>query len=411
MRFRVIGCVVVKCEIGLHVSPPIPRRPRLAPPRAQVGAALTMAAPAPPADVTVEEIDVRAYTVPTDFPESDGTAQWDATTIVVVHAHGGGRTGLGFTYGSPASGAVISSSLRAILIGHDAMRVSAAWELMAVACRNLGRPGVASMAIAAVDTALWDLKARLLELPLATLLDAAHESVPVYGSGGFTSYPDTRLAEQLGGWVAQGILRVKMKIGREPDRDLERVRAAREAIGDDAALFVDANGALTRAQALWFARRYAEEFGASWFEEPVSSDDLEGLRYIRDRAPVGMDIAAGEYGYKLDYFAKMLAAGSVSCLQADVTRCEGITGFLRVAALCEARSLELSAHCGPSIHAHPCCAVSSLRHLEYFHDHVRLERMLFDGVLEPRDGALYPDFTRPGNGLELKCADAERFAV
>lgn len=361
---------------------------------------------------TVERLDVSAFTVPTDCPESDGTATWASTTIVVVEVSAGGRTGLGWTYGSPASAAVIDGTLREVVTGQDALRVTAAWERMARACRNLGRPGVASMAIAAVDTALWDLKARILELALATLLDAARETVPVYGSGGFCSYSDERLTAQLAGWVAQGIPRVKMKVGREPARDLHRVSVAREAIGPDTELYVDANGALSRAQALWFARRYAEELDVRWFEEPVSSDDLEGLALLRDRAPAGMDIAAGEYGYMLEYFERMLAAGAVSsCLQADVTRCEGITGFLRVAALCQARSLELSAHCGPSIHAHVCCAAPAFRHLEYFHDHARLERMLFDGVLEPTDGALRPRLDEPGNGLELKRADAERFAV
>ena len=310
-----------------------------------------------------------------------------------------------------ACATVIDSTLRELVQGRDAMRVTAIWRTMVAACRNLGRPGVASMAIAAVDTALWDLKARLLDLPLATLLDAVRDHVPVYGSGGFTSYPDGRLADQLGGWAQQGIPRVKMKVGRDPARDLERVRVAREAIGPTTELYVDANGALTRMQALRFAHRYAEDYGVSWFEEPVSSDDLEGLRLLRDRAPGGMDIAAGEYGYTLDYFERMLAAGAITCLQADVTRCEGITGFLRVAALCQARSLELSAHCGPSIHAHPCCAVVPFRHLEYFHDHARLERMLFDGVLEPEAGALRPDFSRPGNGLELKRSDADRYAI
>ncbi len=363
-------------------------------------------------EANVERLDVSIYRVPTDYPESDGTAEWEATTIVLVQAHGGGKTGLGWTYGNVGCGMVITSALQSVVVGRDALRVTAAWRAMGIACRNLGRPGVASMAIAAVDTALWDLKARILGLPLATVLDAVHESVPVYGSGGFTSYPDGRLAEQLGGWAAQGIPRVKMKVGRDPDRDLERVRVAREAIGPDTELYVDANGALSRMQALWFAERYADDLAVRWFEEPVSSDDLEGLRFLRDRAPAGMDIAAGEYGYTLDYFEKMLAAGAVSsCLQADVTRCEGITGFLRVAALCQARSLELSAHCGPSIHAHPCCAVLPFRHLEYFHDHVRLEQMLFDGVLEPTDGALHPDLTRPGNGLEFKRADAERYVI
>jgi L-alanine-DL-glutamate epimerase-like enolase superfamily enzyme len=294
--------------------------------------------------------------------------------------------------------------------GSDALSVTATWSAMGRALRNAGRPGIGSEAIAAVDTALWDLKARLVGVPLATLLDAAHDRVPVYGSGGFTSYSDERLAAQLGGWAAEGIPRVKMKVGREPERDVRRVELAREAIGQEVELFIDANGALTRKRALHFAERYAE-LDVRWFEEPVSSDDLEGLRLLRDRAPAGMEIAAGEYGYMLPYFERMLEAGAVDCLQADVTRCEGITGFLQVAALCEARSLDLSAHCGPSIHAHPCCAVARLRHLEYFHDHVRVERLLFDGVLEPVDGCLLPDLSRPGNGLELKRADAERYAA
>jgi L-alanine-DL-glutamate epimerase-like enolase superfamily enzyme len=361
-------------------------------------------------DVGIDRLEVSAYTVPTDRPESDGTAQWDATTLILVEAHGGDATGLGYTYGDLASGTVVRSVLAGVVEGRDAMSVTSTWEAMARACRNLGRPGVASMAIGAVDAALWDLKARLLGLPLATLLDAARAQVPIYGSGGFTSYSDEQLASQLGGWAELGIPRVKMKVGRHPRHDSERVRVARQAIGPDTELFVDANGALSRKQALWYAERFAEH-GVGWFEEPVSSDDLDGLRLVRDRAPAGMEIAAGEYGYMLPYFERMLAAGAVDCLQADATRCEGITGFLRVAALCQARSLELSAHCGPSIHAHPCCAVGPLRHLEYFHDHVRVEALLFDGTLEPVEGTLRPDLTRPGNGLAFKHADAEPYAA
>jgi L-alanine-DL-glutamate epimerase-like enolase superfamily enzyme len=331
--------------------------------------------------------------------------------MVLVEAHAGDRVGLGYTYGDAATGALVRDTLAEVVAGRDALAVTASSQALGRACRNLGRPGLASMAIASVDSALWDLKARLLELPLATLLDAVHEAVPIYGSGGFTSYPDGRLAEQLGAWAEQGIARVKMKVGREPKRDLDRVAVAREAIGEETELYVDANGALSRKQALWFAVEYAKRFDVRWFEEPVSSDDLEGLRLIRDRAPEGMDIAAGEYGYMLPYFERMLEARAVDCLQADVTRCEGISGFLRVAALCQARSLQLSAHCGPSIHVHPCCAVVPLRHLEYFHDHVRIEQIFFDGVLEPVDGELRPDLSRPGNGLELKRADVESYAI
>jgi L-alanine-DL-glutamate epimerase-like enolase superfamily enzyme len=361
-------------------------------------------------DVAVERLDVSTYTVPTDEPESDGTAEWDSTTIVVVEAHAGNETGIGYSYAPAAAAKLIDELLRDTVEGADALAVTASWSAMGRALRNAGRPGIGSEAIAAIDTALWDLKARLLGLPLASLLDAVRDRVPVYGSGGFTSYSDERLAEQLGGWASEGIPRVKMKVGREPERDVHRAKVAREAIGGGVELFVDANGALTRKQALRFAELYAG-LDVRWFEEPVSSDDLDGLRLIRDRGPAGMDIAAGEYGYTLPYFERMLAAGAVDCLQADVTRCEGISGFLRVAALCEARSLDLSAHCGPSLHAHPCCAAVRLRHLEYFHDHVRVEHLLFDGVLEPVDGCLRPDFSRPGNGLELKRSDAERYAA
>jgi len=360
--------------------------------------------------VAVERVRVAAYLVPTDAPESDGTLAWDATTIVVVQADGGGRCGLGYTYADASAARLVESKLAAVVEGRDALAVPAAWRAMVDSIRNLGRPGICSAAIAAVDVALWDLKARLLELPLADLLGRAHESVPLYGSGGFTSYSLERLQDQLAGWVSEGIPGVKMKVGREPGKDRARVRAARQAIGPDAELMVDANGACQRKAALALAERFAEE-GVSWFEEPVSSDDLEGLRLMRDRAPAGMAIAAGEYGYDLAYFRRMIEAGAVDVLQADVTRCAGITELLRVGALCAAHSLPLSAHTAPSIHAHVCCAIEPLLHLEYFHDHVRLEKLFFDGVLEPRRGALEPDRSRPGLGLELKEPDVEAYAL
>ncbi len=266
------------------------------------------------------------------------------------------------------------------------------------------------MAISAVDSALWDLKARLLDLPLANLLGSVRESVPIYGSGGFTSYSMEQLQRQLEGWVERGIPRVKMKIGRNAGVDLERVRAARQAIGPDGELFVDANGAYSRKQALAQAEKFAD-LNVSWFEEPVSSDDLTGLRLLRDRAPAAMEIAAGEYGYELGYFRRMLASGAVDVLQADATRCGGITGFLQVATLCEAFHVPLSAHTAPALHTHVCCSATPVRHLEYFYDHVRIEQMFFDGVGRPEDGELRPDLSRPGMGIELKQADIKRFAA
>lgn len=362
-------------------------------------------------NLPIQRVTVSAYTIPTDAPEADGTYAWNATTLVLVEATAGDTHGIGYTYADTATATLIRDLLAGVVTGRDAMGVPGAWEAMAHAIRNLGRPGIASMAISAVDVALWDLKARLLNLPLVTLLGAVRESVPVYGSGGFTSYSLGQLQKQLSGWVEQGIPRVKMKIGTHPEDDLTRVRAAREAIGPEAQLFVDANGAYSRKQALGQAQVFRDECGVSWFEEPVSSDDLEGLQLIRDRGPGGMDIAAGEYGYDLWYFRRMLEAGAVDVLQADGSRCAGITGFLRVATLTEAWSLPLSAHCAPSLHVHPCCAVPLLRPIEYFHDHARIEQMLFDGALTPVEGELRPDLSRPGLGIEFRRQDAARYAV
>jgi L-alanine-DL-glutamate epimerase-like enolase superfamily enzyme len=360
-------------------------------------------------EVAVEDLEVGAYTVPTDAPEADGTLEWNATTIVVVHARAGGHSGIGYTYADASTATLVRTKLADVVSGMDAFAPQAAWAAMVRAIRNLGRPGISSMAIAAVDSAIWDLKARILELPLCRLLGMAHDSVPVYGSGGFTSYSLARLAEQLSGWVEQGIPRVKMKVGTSPELDPARVLTAREAIGPNTELFVDANGAYDRKQALSLAERFRAEAEVSWFEEPVSSDDLEGLALMRDRAPSGMHIAAGEYGYELPYFRRM--APCVDVLQADVTRCAGITELLRVDGLCRAHGLGLSLHCGPSIHLHPALALDRLVHLEYFHDHSRIERMLFDGVVMPLDGALHPRLDRPGNGLELKRSEAERYAA
>jgi L-alanine-DL-glutamate epimerase-like enolase superfamily enzyme len=361
------------------------------------------------AGVSVDELEVAAYTIPTDAPEADGTLAWDQTTVVVVHAFAGGHYGLGYTYADQSTATLIESKLSGVVRGADAMSPQAAWNTMVRAIRNLGRPGICSMAIAAVDTALWDLKARLLGLPLCTLLGQVRDAAPVYGSGGFTSYSNDRLAAQLERWVELGIPRVKMKVGSEPALDPARVRAAREAIGPNVELFVDGNGAYERKQALALAERFAEDAGVTWFEEPVSSDDLAGLALLRDRAPTGMAIAAGEYGYDIADFDRLSTV--VDVLQADVTRCAGITELQAVDALCRARNMPLSLHCGPSLHLHPALALHSFIHVEYFHDHERIERLLFDGFREPRGGAMRPDLQRPGNGLELKRADAQRYAT
>lgn len=361
--------------------------------------------------VPVESITVSAYRVPTDEPtESDGSLVWDSTTMVLVEIGAGGVTGLGYTYADAATAALIRSGLTDVVRGQDAMDTGAIWAAMVASIRNLGRPGIAAMAISALDVALWDLKARLLDVALVTLLGAMRESVPVYGSGGFTSYTVPKLQAQLAGWVTDGITRVKMKIGRDAVADIRRIAAARSAIGDSTELFVDANGAYPRKVALAQADRF-EDSRVCWYEEPVYHLDLEGLRLCRDRAPLSMAISVGEYGYDPMDFANIIAAGACDVLQADASRCEGITGFMVADALCEAHTLPLSTHCAPSLHAHPACAAKRVRHVEYFHDHVRIEKMFFDGVLDPVAGELHPDLSRPGLGLDFKRQDAAAYAI
>ena len=361
----------------------------------------------PGVEVAVERLDVAAYTIPLEEPESDGTLEWDSLTCVVVHAHGGAHAGLGYTYGADSIAHFIRSKLAEQVEGTDAMAPQAAWASMQRAIRNFGQEGLGAMAVSAVEIALWDLKARLLGVALADLLGRFHDEVPIYGSGGFTSYTNERLREQLGTWVHElGIPRVKIKVGRQPRQDPARLHAARQEIGDDVELFVDANGAFDRKQALAWAERYSE-LGVSYFEEPVSSQDREGLRLLRDRAPAGLAIAAGEYEWGLPGLREL--AECVDVLQADVTRCGGVTNMLRADGICRARTLPFSAHCAPAVSAHVCSAMECARHIEYFHDHVRAEGLLFDGTLDPAGGALRPDGSRPGLGIELKRADAARY--
>lgn len=357
----------------------------------------------------IDALRVHACRIATDGEECDGTLCWSATEMVIVELVAGTTTGFGYSYTQAApAAALIEDKLAPLVRGADPLDIPALWQRMNAALRNLGRPGLGLMALAAVDIALWDLKARLLGVSLAQLFGRMRDSVPVYGSGGFTNYDDAALKAQLDGWMQSGIRAVKIKIGSHPHDDPRRVRLVRNLVGADIDVMVDANGALERTAALALATELAT-FKVCWFEEPVTSDDLDGLRWLRDRAPPGMAITAGEYGWDARYFHNMLAAGAVGVLQADATRC-GYTGFLQAAALCDSYQIPLSAHCAPAIHAPICAAVPRLKHLEYFHDHTRIEQRLFGGLPALRDGALWPDADAPGHGLTLNHEELARHA-
>jgi len=358
----------------------------------------------------VDGIEAAAYTIPTDRPESDGTLAWDRTTMVVVRVRGGGASGIGYTYADPTAAALAATTLARVVVGRPAPDVGGAWWAMLAAVRNIGRQGIAACAISAIDTALWDLKAKLLGCSIVDLLGAVRSSIPGYGSGGFCSYDDETLGRQLAGWASEGFHAVKMKVGRDLLDDPRRVDVARAAIGDRVGLFVDANGAFGRSQALAAAQAFAAR-RITWFEEPVSSDDLEGLRLLRDRAPAGMAIAAGEYGWDPWVARAMLQAGAVDVLQADATRCLGPSGLIQIAAQCVAANVRLSSHCAPSLHGPLLCTLGPAIHAEWFHDHVRIEQLLLDGAATARRGELAPDRARPGFGFELKVDDAAPYLV
>jgi L-alanine-DL-glutamate epimerase-like enolase superfamily enzyme len=358
----------------------------------------------------IRALKVSAYQIPTDYPESDGTLKWNSTTLILTEIEAANQKGIGYTYADASVVSFIERNLKELVLRRNALDIPAIWQSLYAAIRNNGTSGLACMAIAAVDNALWDLKAKILGVSLSQLLGKAKDQIEIYGSGGFTSYPADRLQHQLSSWVESGIKKVKIKIGRDAAADPKRIKESRAAIGNDNQLFIDANGAYDEKTALEKAIVF-NDYGISWFEEPVSADNLKGLKFIREHAPANMKIAAGEYGDTLGYFSTMLSAGAVDVLQADATRCCGITGYLKAGILAQAYKIPFSFHCAPAIHLHASMSLGNFFIGEYFHDHVRIENMLFDGVQTPVNGFLKPDESRVGHGLVFKQQDAEKYRI
>lgn len=356
---------------------------------------------------TIDHVQVDAFRFPTPGPEADGTLEWDATTAVTVQLRAGEATGLGWTYSSPAASTLIASHFAPLLIGRAAHDITAAGAALQGKSRNFGIGGLAMQAISAVDVALWDLKAKVLDVPLAELLGTCRTRVPIYGSGGFITSSDAEISQDVAAWNAAGCRAMKIKIGRgrgdDPEWDLNRVALFRELARDSIELMVDANGAYRSAEAIRVGAQL-ERWDVRWFEEPVSSDDIEGLALARSR--LRCDIAAGEY-ISTPYDAERLT-GVVDCLQVDATRCGGYTGFMQMASIASAHNLDVSAHCAPALHAPVAAAVPNLRHVEWFNDHVRLEPKLLDGVAPVDDGAMMVQRERPGHGMTL-ADDVERY--
>jgi L-alanine-DL-glutamate epimerase-like enolase superfamily enzyme len=360
--------------------------------------------------IPIKSIEVSAYKIPTDSLEADGTLQWEATTLVLVEVVASNKCGIGYTYSDESAAFLINRKLKDLILHANALDIQSITSLLTKQIRNSGTCGIAMMAVSAIDNALWDLKAKLLDIPVCKLIGQEKDAMLIYGSGGFTSYNKKQLQQQFANWAKLGIRYMKMKVGTQPEKDVERVKEAREVLDDAIQLMIDSNGAYTAKQALQIVNE-AIPYNITWFEEPVSSDNLEGLNFIREHAPSQIKIAAGEYGYNLPYFNAMLQAKAVDVLQADATRCGGITGFLKAGHLAEAYQLPFSSHCAPALHLHAAICLPSFFIAEYFYDHSRIEQLLFDGVSPPNNGILKPDLSRPGFGFEFKHKDAEKYKL
>lgn len=355
-------------------------------------------------ELHIERVEVRVVELPLPEPESDATLQWDRTTGVVVTLHAGGESGVGWTYSSSAAASVVTAELERVVVGRPVLDVGAGWEAMHRHCRNIGTAGLVMQAMSAVDIAWWDLKGHLMGRSLADLVGAQRDAIRIYGSGGFTSLTDAQLASQIEHWHELGCTAMKIKIGQSwgacIERDLQRTRLLARLAGDGVELMVDANGGYTRGQARR-AGNALDDLGVGWFEEPVSSDDTAGLGVLAQT--LSCDVAAGEYAADLVQVTQLLPV--VDCLQLDVTRCGGYTGWLRGAAAAQAAKLDVSGHCAPALHAAVAVAIPNFRHLEYFADHERFEHTFVEGLPEVRDGALHIDRGRPGHGMSVKLPD------
>ncbi|MGZ3773378.1 MAG: enolase C-terminal domain-like protein [Pseudobdellovibrionaceae bacterium] len=359
--------------------------------------------------ISISDFRVSVYSVPTKTPrESDGTLEWNSTTMVLVELKAQDRWGLGYTYGHPATATLAQSLLKSLVVGEDVYDISRIWQKMKKAIRNEGHYGISAMAIAAVDIALWDLKAKVLGVSLVKLIGVLRDKVELYGSGGFTSYSEEQLQQQLITWQKKGLKKFKIKVGANPDTDASRVQFVRKVIGPNAGLMVDANEAYRPIQALCMAYKFSEQ-NVIWFEQPISCEDLEGMKELKDRFPVGMALTSGEYIYNSARTLYYLNSRCVDVLQLDVTRCQGISGLLESAALCDIYNVPISTHCAPALHSAFGCAVRGLIHIESFFDHERIENEFFEGIYEIQNGCIYPDFSAVGHGLKLKANNIERY--
>jgi L-alanine-DL-glutamate epimerase-like enolase superfamily enzyme len=348
--------------------------------------------------MTIDDVRTEWLRVPISPAIADATHVLRFMDLILVEVRAGEFCGssymLSFDYGPAVLRGLVDQELKRRVLGMEADDIRAVYETNLRATEYIGREGVAMWGTAAIDVALWDLLARRLGVPVSLLFGAITKAVPVYGSGGWISYTDEQLADEVSRYVSRGFAGVKIKIGGDEDRDVERVRAARRAIGTDRKLMVDANQGLTLERALRLARRL-EEFRLEWFEEPFPKDDLES--YARLSNATEIPLAAGEREFGVPPFRRLVAARCLSVVQPDLLRVGGVTGWRQVAGLADSYLLRIAPHFYREYDVHLAAAQPNLIAIESFD---WLDPLL-EAPFEVRDGlAAVPD--RPGFGVTFR---------
>ncbi|MBL8670805.1 MAG: mandelate racemase/muconate lactonizing enzyme family protein [Alphaproteobacteria bacterium] len=316
----------------------------------------------------IAAVETGHYRVPLPVALSDSThgtiTHFEVVTVRVRDQ--AGAEGVGWTYTVGAGGGAVADLIgrhcAPLLLGQDADRIEALWQRLWWGLHYGGRGGQTSMAVSAIDIALWDLKARRLGVPLWRLLGGHDPQVPAYAGGIDLDFPLDRLLEQTEANLAKGFRAIKMKVGRPRlADDLARVKALRARLGPDMPLMVDANMRWTADQAIRAARAFRDH-DVFWLEEPVIPDDVAGhARVLRDG---GLPVAAGENLHTLWEFQQLIAAGGVSFPEPDATNCGGVTVWMKVAHLAEAANLPVTSHGAHELHVHLLAAVPNRSYLE-----------------------------------------------
>lgn len=356
-------------------------------------------------------VSARAWTcnIPVLRPRTDAVQSFlSQETIFVELTTKAGVAGRGYAYTIGVGGSAVRSLLEdyllPTLIGLDADCPEALWRRLFMQCRSLMVGPVAALALAAIDTAAWDVRAKALGLPLFELAGGAQQAVPVYDTeGGWLHLPIDELVEGAAQAIAEGRRGVKVKVGKpDASEDVERLRAVREVIGPQAALMVDANQSFTRDEALRRARLY-EPFDLTWLEEPLPADDVEGHALLARSTSI--PIAVGETMYSLGHFREYLSAGAASVVQPDVARIGGVTPWLKVAHLAEAFGVPTAPHFLMELHVSLAAAVPNGRWVEWI---PQLGPVTTTSI-EVEDGAVRPP-AAPGLGISWDDDAIARFA-